>query len=143
MRSTTSCYGRSVGDFWRPAPPGVLTGIRIVTAAYPSLLVSDEMPKARPAQIVLLSQIDGRRPNPVQSIHRLLVECWLSKMSAINVETWCGQVSAALRNSSGSTYSGVFSYGWGNEQGPVDFPDPDVTDMRRWQFHGDLTLSAR
>jgi len=101
------------------------------------------MPKTRPAQIILISQIDGSRPNPVQSIHRLLIECWLSKASAVNIEMWCGQVSAALRASSGRTYSGVFSYGWSNEQGPVDFPDADVTDMRRWQFHGDLKLSAR
>lgn len=130
---------------WLPAAPGVLTGVRILEAAYPAVKVSDEMPKTRPNQIILISQVGGDRPNPVQSVHRLLIECWLSKSldSSVNIETWCGEVSAALRNSSGNLYNGVFSYGWGNEQGPVDFPDPDVTDMRRWQFHGDLTLSTK
>lgn len=134
-----------MADFWLPAAPGVLTATRIVGGAFPAIRVSDEMPNERPQQVVLISQIDGRRPNPVQSVHRLLVECWLNKAldSSVNIETWCGEVSAALRNSSGRTYSGVFSFGWGNEQGPVDFPDPDVTDMRRWQFHGDLTLSTK
>jgi hypothetical protein len=112
---------------------------------FPAIRVSDEMPSTRPQQIVIISQMDARRPNPVQSVHRLLIECWLNKAldSSVNIETWCGEVSAALRNSSGRTYQGVFSFGWGNEQGPVDFPDPDVTDMRRWQFHGDLTLSCK
>ncbi len=134
-----------MAEFWLPAKPGVLTAIRILTPGQSPTLVTDEMPKARPARIVLVSQTDGSRPNPVQSVHRLLVECWLSKTldSSVNIETWCGEVSAALRNSSGSIYDGVFSFGWGNEQGPADFPDPDVTDMRRWQFHGDLTLSTK
>ncbi|MCK9468664.1 MAG: hypothetical protein M0Q49_04540 [Porticoccaceae bacterium] len=132
-----------MAEFWLPAKPGVLTAIRILAPNQAPVLVSDEMPKTRPAQVVLVSQVGGSRPNPVQSIHRLLIECWLAKSSAVNIETWCGEVSAALRNSSGRTYNGVFSFGWGNEQGPVDFPDPDVTDMRRWQFHGDLKLSAK
>lgn len=134
-----------MGNFWLPDAPGVRTGIRIIEAGQPGLRVSNEMPTTRPQQIVLLTQVDARRPNPVQSVHRLLVECWLNKSlrPTINMETWCGQVSAALRNSAGSTFSGVFSYGWSNQQGPVDFPDPDVTDMDRWQFHGDLTLSTK
>lgn len=134
-----------MGNFWLPNAPGVLTGIRIIEAGQPAIRVSDEMPKTRPPRIVLVSQVDARRPNPVQSVHRLLIECWLNKSldSTVNIEMWCGEVSSALRNSSGNTYDGVFSFGWGNEQGPVDFPDPDVTDMRRWQFHGDLTLSTK
>jgi hypothetical protein len=128
---------------WNPAADGVLAAINILGPIQDPVRVSDEMPKARPAQIILVSQVGGSRPNPVQSIHRLLIECWVAKSSTVNIATWCGQVSAALRASSGCTYDGVFSYGWGNEQGPVDFPDPDVPDMRRWQFHGDLTLSAR
>lgn len=134
-----------MGDFWLPAKPGVKTAIAILGSEFPSVKISDEMPKTRPSQIIRVSQIGGSRPNPVQSIHRLLIECWVAKSldSTVNIETWCAEVSAALRNSSGETYSGVFSYGWSNEQGPVDFPDPDVTDMRRWQFHGDLKLSAK
>ncbi|AAN07931.1 hypothetical protein AVANI_13 [Mycobacterium phage Avani] len=134
-----------MGDFWLPDAPGVLTGIRIVKEGQPGIRVSDEMPTNRPNRIIIISQVDGRRPNPVQSVHRLLVECWLSKAlrSSINIEAWCGEVSSVLRNSAGSLFSGVFSYGWSNQQGPVDFPDPDVTDMDRWQFHGDLTLSTK
>lgn len=128
---------------WNPSPPGVLTAIRILTPTQSPVLVSDTMPKTRPAQMIRISQINGSRPNPVQSVHRLLIECWLSTTSLVNIETWCAQVSSQLRASSGRTYSGVFSYGWSNEQGPVDFPDTDITDMRRWQFHGDLKLSAR
>lgn len=134
-----------MGSFWLPDAPGVLTAVRIVKASQGSIRVSDEMPATRPSQIIRISQVDAHRPNPVQSIHRLLVECWLAKSlrSSVNMEVWCGEVSAALRNSSGSTFSGVFSFGWSNQQGPVDFPDLDVTDMDRWQFHGDLKLSCK
>lgn len=132
-----------MAGFWLPAAPGVLTAVNILTPDQAPVRVSDEMPQQRPKQIILISQVGGSRPNPVQSIHRLLIELWVAKSLSVNIETWCGEVSAALRNSSGHTYDGVFSFGWGNEQGPVDFPDPDVTDMRRWQFHGDLKLSCK
>ena len=134
-----------MSGFWLPDAPGVLTGIRIVEQGQPGIKVSDEMPRVRPQRIILISQVDGSRPNPVQSVHRLLFELWLAKSlrPTVNIEMWCGEVSSVLRSSAGSTYSGVFSYGWSNQQGPVNFPDPDVTDMDRWQFHGGLTLSTK
>lgn len=134
-----------MSTFWLPDAPGVLTGIRIIGQGQPAIKVSSEMPRERPQRIVLVSQVGGERPNPVQSVHRLLVECWLSKSlrPTVSIEAWCAEVSTVLRSSAGSIYSGVFSYGWSNHQGPVDFPDPDVTDMDRWQFHGDLTLSTK
>lgn len=134
-----------MAGFWLPDAPGVLTGIRILKEGQPAIRVSDEMPKERPQRIILVSQVDASRPNPVQSVHRLLIECWLAKSlrPTVNIERWCGEVSSVLRSSAGSTYQGVFSYGWSNQQGPVDFDDPDVTDMDRWQFHGDLRLSTK
>lgn len=134
-----------MSTFWLPDAPGVLTAIRIIKGDLPALKVSDEMPRERPQQIILVSQVGASRPNPVQSVHRLLIECWLAKSlrTTVNLETWCAEVSTVLRSSAGSTYSGVFSYGWSNQQGPVDFDDPDVTDMDRWQFHGDLKLSTK
>jgi hypothetical protein len=38
---------------------------------------------------------------------------------------------------------GVFIYAWDAEDGPVMYDDPDVTDMTRWQFTGDLSVSTR
>ncbi|CAM5400694.1 hypothetical protein [Corynebacterium variabile] len=29
--------------------------------------------------------------------------------------------------------------GWSEDSGPVDFPDPDIPDVTRWQFIGTLT----
>lgn len=134
-----------MADFWLPSPPGVKAGIAILDTEFADFTVSDEMPRTRPTKAILVSQVGGSRPNPVQSIHRLLIEVWVAKSldSTVNIEQCCGEASAALRNSAGSTFDGVFSYGWSNEQGPVDFPDPDVSDMRRWQFHGDLRLSCK
>jgi hypothetical protein len=36
----------------------------------------------------------------------------------------------------------VWVRNWHNEQGPVDFPHPQIIDMDRWQFTGDLSLST-
>lgn len=131
-----------MGNFWLPDAPGVKTGMLILEARFPSIRVSDRMPKSRPAQIILLTQVDGSRPNPVQSIHRLLIELWASPL-LVDLQQWAGEVSAALRNSAGSNFGGVSSCGWSNQHGPVDFPDPDVADMDRWQLHGDLKLSTK
>jgi hypothetical protein len=29
-----------------------------------------------------------------------------------------------------------------NSSGPTDFPDPDISDMERWQFQGDFHVST-
>lgn len=125
--------------FWRPAGPGVKTCIAILAAAFPTVTVSDEMPKVRPLRMIRVSQVNGARPNPVSSVHRLLIEIYAPHTV---VEQMCADASAALRNSGGVAFGGVFSRGWSGEQGPVDYPDPDVTDLSRWQFHGDLTLAV-
>jgi hypothetical protein len=130
-----------MAEFWLPAKPGVKVAIAILDAKF-GFTVSDTMPKTRPPQIILVSHMGGSRPNPAQSIHRLLIECWANKFQ-FNLEEMCAEASAALRNSRGKSFADAFSFGWTNEQGPVDFPDPDVTDMSRWQFHGDLTLSTK
>ena len=128
-------------DFWPAAKPAVKTAITALDAEY-ACRVSDRMPKTRPAQAILVSQIDASIPNPAQSVHRLLIECWADPYS-LNVEEWANGVAATMANLRGKTIDGVFIFGWSNQHGPVFFPDPDVTDMDRWQLHGDFTLSTK
>ena len=42
-----------------------------------------------------------------------------------------------------TTTSGeVFVRGWDNENGPTDYPHPEILDYDRWQLTGDLLVKS-
>jgi hypothetical protein len=131
---------------WLPPKPALKTAIVVVRVA-PALTgiqVGTDMPNPRPAQFVQMSRIGGSR-NIKQDYARLLVECWSTSQGGC--ETLSANVSAALLNASGTTVGGTFIYGWDDQQGPVDYPDDDITDKtspssNRWQLHGDFIVSV-
>lgn len=124
-----------------PTPkPALQAAIAILTPAMSPTLVAFRMPDARPTQFVRVSRVGGRMLNLVTDSPRILVECWGPDVGT--VEGMCNTARAALLNSCGHYFAGVYVREWTNEQGPVDFDDPEVTDMRRWQFHGDLRVST-
>lgn len=127
-------------DFW-PKPKSALKTIKaILEPRFPGLTVSPAMPKVRPSQFIVLSLMPGDFPNPAFTIAHPLVECWAE--TAETAEDMCGIVSQAFNNSKGRWFAEAQILGWGNEQGPVEFNDPDITDRRRWQLHGDLYIST-
>jgi hypothetical protein len=126
---------------WPTPRPAVKTAISILTDAFTGTTVSYAMPRTRPAKIVLVSRVGGGQENPRMDRARLLIECWAKTIG--DAEAMTATARAALRNSGGTTVDGVFIYGWDGEDGPVMYDDPDVTDMTRWQFSGDLSVSTR
>lgn len=126
-----------------PTPkPAVKTAISILADAFGVYaLVSARMPRQRPTRFVVVSRIGGRQDTPVTDVARILVECFGPDVET--VEAMTATARTALRNAISTDVDGeVWVRNWSGEQGPTDFPHPDVLDMERWQFQGDLSLST-
>src|SRR6516225_12377697 len=115
---------------WPTAPPVVKAGVAIVGAALPSILVSPVMPLTRPTQFIRIDRVGGGQFNLATELARLLVECWVHETAGGygSAETLANDARHALYASAGTTQAGIFIRAWRNEDGPVNFPDPDVTD---------------
>ena len=72
---------------------------------------------------------------------RILVEAWARSIG--DAEAMTATAREALRNAGGTHVGGVFVYGFDGEDGPINYDDPDVTDMYRMQFSGELSISTR
>ena len=128
---------------WPTAPPVVQAGVAILQTTFPSIPVSPMMPLTRPAQFIRIDRVGGGQFNLATELARLLVECWVHETAGGygSAETLANDARHALYASAGTTQAGIFIRAWRNEDGPVNFPDPDVTDMTRFQFTGDLLVS--
>lgn len=129
-----------MADSWPVPKPAVKTTIAIIRTAIAGLYVRDVRPETRPDRYVTVGLMNSAYPNPAFTRPRPLVEVWGDR--TITVEALSNEVVAAIRNAKGRTYSDAFVYGITDLQGPVDYPDPDITDRLRWQIHFDLILST-
>ena len=142
---TGSQQGRGRAPRWRTSVvtatwEAMYYNAKVLSTEFTGIKVSVDMPKVRPAQFIRVSFAGGDRPNIVTKLPRLLIELW--GKTPEDLEDMYDRAHQALEDAAGTTVAGCFIRKWGNEQGPVDFPDPDVTDMRRWQFHGDWNVST-
>jgi hypothetical protein len=126
---------------WEVPKPAVKTAIAVLRATLdPAVGVATVKPRVWPRLFVMITRSGGGLTFPNTDTARLLVECWADSDAACEALT--NECRAALRNTQGVTIDGVFLRGFDNEQGPVQLPDPDVPDHRRWQFQGDLMVST-
>lgn len=134
---------------WPTPKPAVLAAVTLLQNAFGSYaVVSASLPKGRPERFVRVTRVGGGQQNPAIDNARILVECFAIDTSM--VEAMCNTVRAALRNAAGTTVTcvngsdtiEVFIRGWDDEQGPVDFPHPEILDRQRWQLHGDLVVKS-
>lgn len=126
---------------YRTPKPAVKTAISILVEAFGVYAaVSAKMPKHRPIRFVRVSRVGGGQDDPITDRARILVECFGPDTET--VEAMTATARTALRNAISTIVDGVFVRGWANEQGPVDFPHPQIIDLDRWQFQGDLILST-
>lgn len=127
---------------WATPRPAVKTAISVLQDAFGVYaLVSARMPKQRPIRFVRVTRVGGRQRDLATDVARILVECFGPDVET--VEAMTGTARAALRNAVSTLVDGdVWIRDWTNEQGPVDFPHPEIIDMERWQFTGDFILST-
>jgi hypothetical protein len=129
-----------------PTPkPGLKAARRIQADCFSSDAVGSKVPIERPDTFIRVSRVGGEMPLLVTDSVRVLTEIWVrsSITGAVGIiEQMCCDSIAAYMNAQGTFVEGAFIRGFGNISGPVDFPDPDVPDMERWQFQGDLLVST-
>lgn len=120
--------------------PAVKVAQTVLDGAMSGWVVATKIPNQRPAKLVKVSRAGGGRLVIVTDVARLLVEVWAKTVA--DTEQGCLDAIAALQNAQGTIVDGAFIRGFGNIEGPVDLPDPDVTDQERWQFVGDFSVST-
>ena len=126
---------------WDTPKPAVKVAIAILAEAFGEYaLVAARMPRQRPVRFVRVTRVGGGLTNHVTDTARLLIECF--GLDVQTCENMTGTARAALRNAVSTVVEDSWVRNYDNEQGPVDFPHPDILDMDRWQFHGELSLST-
>lgn len=120
-------------------PPGLKVARNILNDAFNPVPFMTKLPQNLPAQFGRVSLIGTSHPLIVTSAPRILVELWAVMTE---IEDFTNQAVATLRNAQGNFATETFVRGFDNIEGPVDFPDPDVDWLERWQFQGDLLLST-
>lgn len=130
-----------------PTPkPAVLTAITILDEAFGEYaFVSAKLPgHVRPDRFVKVSRVGGGLEHIASDSARILVECYAPEVA--QVEAMCNTARTALRNAGGTTVvttdGDVFVRKWEREDGPADFPNPEILDRERWQIHGDLIIKS-
>ena len=133
-------------QIWPTAKPAVLTAITILSEAFNGYaMVSAKLPgTTRPDRFVKVTRIGGSQDHQATDVARLLIECFGKDVG--QVENMCNTARAALRNAGGTTVTTtageVFVRAWDNENGPVDYPHPEILDFDRWQLTGDLLVKS-
>lgn len=131
---------------WPTPKPALLTAITILSEAFGEYaFVSAAMPiHSRPDRFVKVSRIGGGLDNIATDNARILVECFAKDIG--EVEAMCNTARTAFRNAGGTTVTttagSVSVRGWDNEQGPSDYPHPDLVEHIRWQLTGELLIKA-
>lgn len=123
------------------AKPALKVARRILADALTPIPVSVDVPfPDRPAQFVTCNRVGGGLVSLVTDAARIQVQCWAAGHP--DVEDLTNAARAALQNAQGTIVEGAFIRGFDNIEGPVDYPDPEVSDLNRWQFQGDLLVST-
>lgn len=133
-------------QIWPTPKPALLAAITILGEAFGVYAdVSAKLPRNnRPDRFVKVSRVGGGQDDPVTDRARILIECF--GRDPAECENMCNTARAAMRNAQGSTVTttvtDMFIRWWGNEDGPTDFPHPDILDRERWQVHGELAVKS-
>lgn len=131
---------------WPTPKPAVLTAITILSESFGEYaFVSAKLPaRNRPERFVRVSRVGGGLENEATDVARILVECFAKDVG--QVEAMCNTARTAFRNAGGTTVTTtegpVFVRRWDREQGPTEFPHPDLLEYDRWQLFGDLMVKA-
>lgn len=126
---------------WPLPRRAVPVALAILKAATPDIPGYDKIPEPRPAKFYVVSRAGGHQPNQKMDAPRILVECWAEDSD--QAEDMTTDARQAFRNATGKHFGEAFIYYWDNEQGPVDFDDPDIKNRSRCQFFGDLYISTQ
>lgn len=104
----------------------------------PDVPVVHKVPRERPELFVRIDQTAPRRTTPITDLTTLFVQVYGPDVDS------AGDLTDSLRE----LCFDLELYddrvlGWSEDSGPIDFPDPDLPDVSRYQFIGSLTQALR
>lgn len=98
--------------------------------------VVSKVPMRRPELFVRVEQGAPRRINPLQDQVRVIVQVYGVDLEQV-IELISSIREALINVSALHTHA----FGWEEDLGPYEFPDPDISD-ERWQLSGVLYMEA-
>jgi hypothetical protein len=127
-----------------PRKPRALDAvIGILDAAFPTVAVDVAMPRTRPAKFIKVSLLNAQSPNVASYRPRILVECWAGGTNRYHTAYDMALDAVKALEDAGSTFvEDIWVRCFDDVEGPVPLPDPDVPEMERFQFHGNLHLGV-
>lgn len=124
----------------RPLPPSLLVMIGLLRNLQPGLSVSEERPKQRPESFIVVDYVGGSADDTgTLAAPTFAIQCYA--MSTGDAERLCGDVLAQLQGIQFQRLNDTQLRGWETLSLPVPFPDPLISDRRRWQLLGTLGMS--
>lgn len=96
--------------------------------------VVHKVPRPRPDLFVRVDQAAPRRTTPVTDVTTVFIQVYGQTLDYTvdlidSIRELCFELDVIDDR----------VLGWTEDSGPVDFPDPDIPDVTRWQFIGTLT----
>lgn len=130
-----------VSDY-KPLPPALLSFIELLKELNPALSVSQDRPKQRPEQFVVVDLLPGSEDVTGTLMAPVFaIQCYATNTG--DAEQLCGLVLSQCKSSQFRQLGDVQFRKWTTESAAYPFPDPLVADRRRWQFTGTFGISNR
>jgi hypothetical protein len=127
---------------WRAHPPGLKSLIALVKARRPGLSVSQDVPRVRPESFVTIDRVGGSEDaSGTVSVPLFAFDCYA--LDAGGAEGLCEELLATLKSAQFTSEGDVQFRGFTLVGGPHNYPHPDITDRRRWQFSATFGISNR
>lgn len=111
--------------------------VTYLKSALTGTTVSTKIPNPRPAKLVRVTRVGGRRRDLITDSANLTFECW--DTTTVAAFALCRLVRAHINAIEGTEVNGEWVYRVTEIGGPAFFPDPD-TDYPRYQFTVALDL---
>ncbi|QOP64384.1 tail terminator [Gordonia phage Orla] len=123
-----------------PNPDGLAVLISKLSYLNPGLSVSEDAPRARPDKYARIEYLGGTEASSGAFITVSMSILCYAKDTGSTRELSEGLL-AQIKSSQFSVWDGVQIRAWTTDSLPHPFPDPAITDRRRWQFVGSLGFS--
>ena len=127
---------------WKPHPPALKTLITLLKQRLLTLSVSQDIPKIRPQTFITIDRVGGTEGSSgLYSLPLFAINCYA--LDAGGAEELSERVLAELKSLQFREVGDVQVRAFNLVGGPHHYPDPDITDRRRWQMTVEMGFSNR
>ena len=126
---------------YQPLPPSLKSMIRLLESGG-FTPVAEDVPKNRPNLFYRVELVGGTE-HRTGAMSFPVFAYQVYAMDTGMAETQSGYLLAFLKSRQFTALGNVQYRGWSTVALPAPFPDPRVSDRRRWQLSGEFSLSGR